>query len=475
MQTADDGMRLGTTEQPEEPSVIPAAVNTSGPRGTNAAGPSSRFMAWLLGITAGGLVLRMVFTAVARRHQPLGRTTDNRWYFIAGKMLAEGWGFGNPLVWGKQGRYVPSAGHPPVYPVFLGAMSAIGIDTPFGQRLASCVLGAIPVLVLGLTARELAGNRAGLVAAVLAAIYPNLWINDGALVSETPYALLTALFLWAAIRCWRRPTFRRIAWLSLWIGLAALTRSEAILLYPLAIVPLVLRRPGLSRRARLERVGLAALVAILVMGPWVAYNNLGRFQHHVLIVSGSGIAMSYGNCDTTYSGQYLGYWSFTCGLTPFPRTEDETVIDTAARKKATHYIRTHLRAQPKVFGARVGRLFHLYRPRQSISFDSFFERRGLWPSRLALAMYYPMTLLAIGGAVVLWRRRLPISPYVALTITVAIAAAMTFGITRYRAGFDAAAAVLAAVAIDAGLRWCGLVRTRRATRRPAITQPEPAS
>jgi 4-amino-4-deoxy-L-arabinose transferase-like glycosyltransferase len=469
--TADDGMRVGTTEQPAAPSAPEATGQWPALDGR----PSQRFTAWLLGITAGGLVLRIVFTVVARGHQPLGRLTDNRWYYRAGRMLAEGDGFANPFIWEQHHRYVPSAGHPPLYSVFLGGVSALGLGTPLGDRLATCVLGAIAVLAIGLTARELAGDRAGLIAAVLAAIYPNLWINDAALVSETPFVLLTTLFLWAAIRCWRRPTFGRVAWVSLWIGLASLTRSEAVLLYPLAVLPLVLRLPDLSIRERVQRIGIAALVAAIVLGPWVVYSNIGRFKHHVLIVSGSGVAMSYGNCDRTYSGQFLGYWYWNCGVSRLPKNQDETVLDAQGRNQALHYIRTHLDEQPKVIAARVGRLFHVYRPRQSISFDTFFERRGLWPSRLALAMYYPVTLLAIAGAVVLWRRKLPISPFVAVTISVVIAAAVTFGVTRYRSGFDAAAVVLAAVTIDAGLRRGALVRTRRTTSRPTTAQPEPSS
>lgn len=454
MHTADEDM--GATSSLARPVSEPTP---SGPAAADVPSreeewrPTRRFLGWLAAITLGGLVLRVVFTLVARGAQRAAHPTDDQWYFNAGRMLAQGWGFGNPLIWANQHRYVPSAGHPPLYPVLLGAMSFIGIDTPQGQRVATCVLGALAVLVLGLTARELAGDRAGLIVAALAAVYPNLWINDAALLSETPFVLLTALFLYAAIRVWRRPTIRRVAEMSLWVALASLTRSEAVLLYPLAVLPLLLRAPGLPWPIRWERVGIAAAVAFVVIAPWVAYNNLGRFKHPVFIVSGSGVAMSYGNCGPTYSGTLLGYWDWNCGVHKFPRDQDETTFDAQGRKKADDYIRAHLGEQPRVIAARVGRLFQIYRPSQSIVLDRFFERRGLWPSRFALAMYYPVTLLGIAGAVVLWRRKLPVSPYIAITVTVTIAAALTFGVTRYRAGFDASATVLAGVAIDAALRW----------------------
>jgi 4-amino-4-deoxy-L-arabinose transferase-like glycosyltransferase len=430
--------------------------STGGPPDRVTAPPTSaRFLPALAVITAGALALRWLFTWFARADQDLGRLTDNRWYFEAGRMLAHGDGFGNPLIWYSQDfRYVPTAGHPPVYPLFLGAASFLGIDTPLGARLLTGVLGALTVAIIGIAARDLAGDRAGLIAAGIAAVYPNLWINDATLLSETPYALFISLFLLSALRCWRNPSYGRVVLLSGWIAIAALTRSEALILYPACVLPLLLRLHGLSWALRFRRLALAALVAIVVIGPWVLYNNQpGRFAEPVGIVAGSGIAMSYGNCDEAYTGPYLGYWTWNCGLGSLPGVEDESVIDKAAREQATSYIRAHLDEQPKVLAARVGRLFHVYRPLQSIDLDTTLERRGLWPSRLALAMYYPVTLLAVGGFVLLWRRKLPVSPYLAVTLTAVVSAASTFGITRYRVAFDVAAVVLAGVAVDGVIVW----------------------
>jgi Dolichyl-phosphate-mannose-protein mannosyltransferase len=456
----------------------PATTDVGGdpPTGSAPARTGAHFARALTLITGAALVLRWTFTYFARGDQALGRLTDNRWYFEAGRMLAHGDGFGNPLIWYSQDfRYVPTAGHPPVYPLFLGAASFLGIDTPLGARLLTCVLGALTVAVVGIAARDLAGDRAGLVAAGLAAVYPNLWINDATLLSETPYALFVALFLLAATRCWRRPTFGRVVVLSAWIAIAALTRSEALLLYPACVLPLLLRLRALSWRARFERLGVAALVAAAIIGPWVAYNNQpGRFAKPVAIVAGSGIATSYGDCDAAWSGEYLGYWYWTCGLGSLPGTEDESVIDAAAREQATDYVRAHLDELPKVVAARVGRLFHVYRPGQSITLDTVLERRGLWPTRLALALYYPITLLAIAGFAMLWRRRLPVSPYLAITFTAVISAATTFGITRYRVGFDVAAVVLAGVAVDGLLRrWSR--RRPRVPSRSAAAPDRPAT
>jgi hypothetical protein len=63
--------------------------------------------------------------------------------------------------------------------------------------------------------------------------------------------------------------------------------------------------------------------------------------------------------------------------------------------------------------------------------------------------YYLLLPFAIGGLVVMRRRRVPIFPMIAIAMSVTITVAFSFGITRYRAPVDAVLPVLAAVAIDA--------------------------
>ena len=62
------------------------------------------------------------------------------------------------------------------------------------HRLASTLLGAGAVFMLGVLARRIFGNDwAGWIAALLAAGYAHLWINDEMLMSESMYVLTTAI------------------------------------------------------------------------------------------------------------------------------------------------------------------------------------------------------------------------------------------------------------------------------------------
>src|ERR687894_349426 len=90
---------------------------------------------------------------------------------------------------------------------------------------------------LALIARRLAGDRAGLAAAAIAAVYPILIAADGAPMSEALYGLLVATGLLLALRLHERGDLLSAAGLGAAIGIAALTRSEALGLIPLLAWP----------------------------------------------------------------------------------------------------------------------------------------------------------------------------------------------------------------------------------------------
>src|SRR5690606_20490776 len=116
---------------------------------------------------------------------------------------------------------------------------------------------------------------------------------------------------------------------------------------------------------------------------------------------------------------------------------------------AIEYLREHADRLPVVMAFRVGRMWDLYKPAQNNRLNYQVEGRGRTASTWGLGAYYVLLVPAIAGAVVLWRRRLPVSPLLSVVAMVTITAALTFGVTRYRAPADAVLVVLAAVAVDA--------------------------
>ena len=404
-----------------------------------------RFTITLGVVVAGALVVRLVYVLVQLRHDPLGG--DSLYYSLQGHDLAHGRWFIEPYRFRLDHVTEPSAYHPPLFSLYLGVVSRLGADSFLAHRIAACVVGAAAVGAIGFLGRRLAGNRVGLLAAGIAALYPYLWVNDAVVLSESLLALITALMLLAAYAFWRIPSPWRAAALGAGIGLLALTRAEGVLLFALLALPVAFAVPGLDWRRRLERIGVMALAALALVLPWVAF-NLARFEAPAYLSTGSGVTLVDSSCNAVYSGPFIGWWSFLC--IPDRISNDEAVNDRENREVALRYVRRHVSELPRVVAARVGRMWGVFRPLQTADLDG----RGVNADRAGLAASYVLIPLAIGGLVMLRRRREPILPMLALGAMVTITAALFYGAVRFRVPADVAIVVCAAVALDAA--WCKL-------------------
>jgi hypothetical protein len=449
-----------------------------------------RFALILGAIVVAGLIVRVLFVLIARGSD-FELRGDDFYYHWQARALADGHWFIEPLVWRALGRFDPTAGHPPMYTLYLGFWSFVGLATPVWHRLVSCLLGAAMVALCGLAGRRIAGDRAGLLAAAAGAVYPALWINDGMLVSESMYQLLIAGVLLTAYRLWQQPSRGNAAWLGAAIALASLTRPEAVLLFPLIGVPFLVKgTPETKRRVQMCLVGGAVGAALIA--PWLV-RNLTIFDKPVTLASGSGTVAQGANCDSTYYGNLVGYWDPRCIIAARPPktpeekrllkerngvpgfsyliadpNRDESVEDEKARSQSWDYISSHLGRAPVVALARLGRIYEVYRPTQNVQLDDFFERRGKWPSRLGLAGYYVLFVLSVVGIFAMRKRRVPISPIIAIVVMVTFTTALAIGLTRYRSGLDVALAVVGGVGADAIWR-------RLADRRRRSTEPTEAA
>jgi hypothetical protein len=335
------------------------------------------------------------------------------------------------------------------------------------HRLASGLAGVGGVVLLGLVGRRLAGDRAGLLAAGLAAVYPLLWINDAMVLSEALYVPMVALAMLAAYRFWDHPSNGAAALLGLTVALAGLTRAEALLLGVFMVLPLVWgRRRELGWVPAVGRLAVAAAVCLACVLPWVGY-NLGRFEEPTTMTAGTGAVLSAGSCDVAYDGEFVGYYGASCfqqyvdqgwEVWPDPRAE-ESVRDVPSRRAALRYIREHLAEWPRVAWFRTGRLWYLYQPTQDLRLDYQVEGRGRTASQAGALLYAAVLPTALVGVMILACRRIPVSPLVAQAVVVTATAALTFGVTRYRVPADAAMVVAAAVAADALLRRWWPART----------------
>jgi 4-amino-4-deoxy-L-arabinose transferase-like glycosyltransferase len=408
----------------------------------------------LAGVALLGLAVRAGYGLAA--HVPSG-IGDDLWYHGMANGLVHGHGFTDPFVslgpdgalqLGSSGHRIPTAFHLPLFPAVLAVGSALGATSYEAHQAIGWALGAGTVAVVGLIGRRIGGERAGLIAAVAAAVYLPLAINDSLLMSESLYGLLIAVVLLAALRFREAPGDRRAAVLGAAIGLAAVTRSEALLLV-LLLAPVVWAAGG----RRLRSMGLVcAGVAILVL-PWCVRNSL-VFDRPVGLTTGVGSIVAGANLDSTYHGRLLGAWDplGTYG-TAAGRTlvRNEAVQSSRWRRDAGRYVGDHLGRLPVVVAARVGRTWSLYplAPAEKARFASNYYKHLNSIEYVALALFVLVVGLAVVGGRTMRRARGPLWLFLAPMVLVTVASAVGYGDVRFRQAADVALVVLAGLGMHA--------------------------
>lgn len=411
-------------------------------------GGARRFWFGLGLVVLAAAALRVTYVVTVTRHDT-ERLYDATYYTLQAREIARGNGFTDPFA-PLQGRAPePAADHPPLLSILLAPAGAIDdIDASMmAMRFTTVLFGLGVVVMTALLGRVVAGDRVGLVAAVIAALSPSFWMNDGLIMAEAPAVFFTAVALWLTYRARVEDSWWWVAATGAVSGLAALTRAELALLVPLLVVPLALRR-GPPRRALLL-MGAGLLAAFLVVLPWFAYNE-GRFEDRVLMSTNDGIALAGSNCDDAYYGELTGYTSLAC-LEPRPHG-DQSQQSTAWRSRALDYAREHEHRIPVVVAARVARTWELWDPFEAA--DRYLgEGRPRWASLLGTLVTWVALPLAVGGLVAARRARRVVWPLLVPMIVATVTAVLTFGHVRLRAAAEPSIAVLVAMGIVALAAW----------------------
>jgi 4-amino-4-deoxy-L-arabinose transferase-like glycosyltransferase len=422
---------------------------------------SETFKARLLWIAGAGLLFRFAYVAFDVAGD---RGFDDRqWFHDVSNNLAAGRGFISPFVFDFFGTVTPSAGHPPLWAAVLSVPAFFGLGSWTAQQFITAIVGAAAIGAVGYLGRRVGGDRIGLIAAGLAAISPLLIARDGSLMSESLYGFLVILSLLATYRVVDKPVSRSAAIVGVLIGLAALTRGEALLFLPVLGIAIWLRaKPKKVSRARLLVVMVLATVVTLT--PWTIRNWIA-FDEPVLISLNEASVLAGANCDKTYNGPETGTWDITCLATANPNLT-EPKQHAIWRKQGLDYIGDHTGDLPRVMFYRVIRTWDLYEPSGQAHGDGRDYNVAVIGTWTYLLLLLP---LGIWGAVRMYRQRKPLLILLSPFIVATLAAAATWGLTRLRHPADLTLLVFDAVALSAAyeaLRW-----GRNAGRRRRVAVP----
>ncbi len=249
----------------------------------------------ILAAAAAGLIARLAFGLGYWVHKPL--THDEREYLALAQSVAAGRGFVYDA--SHEMGTAQQIGRAPVYPLFLAILGAGPGEhdaAPARVKVAQAIVGAIGVGLIGLLARRVAGPKAGVAAAAIAAVYPPLVWICAYVLSEPLYstlALLAALLLDTALdRSGSLSTTHRsgsamAAAAGLTAGLAILVRPAMLLFLPLAALWLIAhRRPSLA--------AVLVVTSLATITPWTV-RNFRVYGTFVLIASEGGVTFWTGN------------------------------------------------------------------------------------------------------------------------------------------------------------------------------------
>lgn len=230
----------------------------------------------LLVIVGIAVALRLGWALYATRTPVFVESGDAFSYFFYGRQIAEGGGYLNLDGSGDATAYYPIG-----YPALLGGLFWVVLHTPIPDALPMAasllhvVLGTASVALLFLVVRGATGSaRAGVVAALLLALWPNVVFGTATMQLELAFAffVLAALAV-LATHAWADgpPSWRRSLVFGALLGAAVMIRPFALPFLALPVLLLVAHRRGWRSVAATVAVMVLPIVALVV--PWTVRNQ----------------------------------------------------------------------------------------------------------------------------------------------------------------------------------------------------------
>jgi hypothetical protein len=291
----------------------------------------------LLVVLGLALTVRLLYLYSVAPDAPIG-SVDGWGYHRLAHNLAQGNGFSLHRV----APYLPTSIRTPLYPLFLLAVRHLFGPTPRSAALVQVLLEGVTTLLTAWAGTQIAGRRAGRVAALLYALNPAQIRFTSDLLTETLLALLLLGATCALLRYLRRtPVASAVArqhertWLgasATLVGLAVLCKPNVQFLPVLWVVPLVLRRRsaephGSCWRTVTSDAALLLVIVAAIVAPWYV-RNAATFGRAMLSTAFEGNVSRVSAPATVASarGMYVAPWS-----TEWEALFGEVLAETAER------------------------------------------------------------------------------------------------------------------------------------------------
>jgi len=377
--------------------------------------PAKRHFAWsLTAILAVALLVRLAAGVWWQQRLPAGQKFafgDSESYWQLGRTIAHG----QPYEYGPDHLKIFRT---PGYPALLAPLFWFAGDPPvLWARALSAALSTAAVGLTAALAKFLFDDRAALLAAGIAAIYPESIALGVFVLSEAGFAPLMMLNLLCWALAWQATGNRQLYWSlasGISAGLATLMRPSWLLFVPFALsiylpLPLGAGYPRRSRGSRGEGYRIAAkhlkITSLILVGlcltmlPWWLrnYSVAGRFVPTSLQVGASlydGISpTATGASEMSFVGHFVSEQRTADAQStePLPGLFEDR-LDNRMKQAAIDFARTNPRRVLELAGVKFLRMW------SPVPNANEFQSRSL---RLALLLTYtPVIVLAMVGV---WR------------------------------------------------------------------------
>ncbi len=329
---------------------------------------------------------------------------------------------------------------PPLYALFLALVfNVVGTDVEVVKVLQG-VLSTATCGLLFLIGRQVDGERVGLIAAVVGAVYPLFVFFAGVLMVETLLILLSVLSLYLTLRLQNEPSIRGAGTLGVSLGLGALCKpvmlAWAVLLAGGLLVSVGGTTPNGGSRWATARHVMAMIAALcLVIVPWTM-RNYAVTGYLVPISSNAGMNLLVGHEPEARGvyrdgADYIGQLHRMTGKQP----------DAVSRERAA------LREVISRMASAPVRALELGLRKLVLFWSPIVSGESPLRNLVAVLSYLPVVGLGAWGT---WQLRgHPIAwPVAALSLSLSIVHALFFAHTRFRLPVDAALIVPAAWSIN---------------------------
>jgi 4-amino-4-deoxy-L-arabinose transferase-like glycosyltransferase len=266
----------------------------------------------LLALLVIGLAARIAITNHGGWSTPLVSGSDSSEYDTCAWNLAQGHGYSGitPDVKGPDGQLLE---HLTAYRSPGTSVLWAGLFLAFGHsysvlRLSQCILNALTILLIFGIGHKCFGDKVALLSAAIYAVWPTALYNTGQLASETLYTLLFCWFILVSLQFAERSSWPRSIAAGVLLGLAMLTRGNAVLMVAMMIPWSVWQ---FRKTPRNIFRGLAIpFVALVMLVPWTIRNY---YIFHAFVpfqTEGGDTLLGSYNRIVAFDPNYYGYWVY---------------------------------------------------------------------------------------------------------------------------------------------------------------------